>query len=587
MARGIIAIGRRTVRAGGGTIVVDSGGGITLTPAGSAAVVVATGLSFAGNAILIDDAAAVLAQRNGTTAQDFRIYNTFTSSTNAEWFAISWAATTNVMTLRTNAGSAGGTVRDITIQPVTQLTASTTGATVSIIAGAGSASAAGGPVVITGGAAATSGAGGAFTFTTGAGAGGSSGGAIVIAVGASGTTGVGGAFTLRAGPGGTSGNRNGGNLILQPGTPNGSGTAGILEVRANTGSTAQVVRIYNTFTSTTNYESFDIDWVTTANTALLRTNAGSAGGTLRAIILQPATSIVSNAAGAAVTVQAGAGNGSGAAGLLNLNPGTGSHTAEGGYVISTLGTLTVAGSYATQRFWQITQPTISGAYTITTAVTVDIAAAATVAASAVITNVIGLRVGGATTIANAAGSSYNAIQIPTHTVTLSTTTQMTGTPSFATDRINIVTIAQSGGAVTVDSVASLYVAGPPAAGASVTLTAAYAFWVDAGISRFDGNLDFSVADATDIVLGTSTGTKIGTGTTQKLGFYNKAPAVQQTDGAALTNNVTSGGTTNQLDDFTSLSVYATDAAAIRNDIYQLGRKLKIVGDALRTYGLLS
>jgi hypothetical protein len=36
----------------------------------------------------------------------------------------------------------------------------------------------------------------------------------------------------------------------------------------------------------------------------------------------------------------------------------------------------------------------------------------------------------------------------------------------------------------------------------------------------------SVTDASDIVLGTTTGTKIGTSTTQKLGFYNKAPVVQ-------------------------------------------------------------
>lgn len=91
----------------------------------------------------------------------------------------------------------------------------------------------------------------------------------------------------------------------------------------------------------------------------------------------------------------------------------------------------------------------------------------------------------------------------------------------------------------------------------------------------------------DIVLNTTTGTKIGTATTQKLAFYNSTPVVQQTDGAALTNNVTSGGTDNTIANFTDLTVYANDAAAIRNDIYQLARKVKIIGDALRTYGLLS
>lgn len=91
--------------------------------------------------------------------------------------------------------------------------------------------------------------------------------------------------------------------------------------------------------------------------------------------------------------------------------------------------------------------------------------------------------------------------------------------------------------------------------------------------------------ASNIVTDATTGTKIGTATTQKLGFWNAAPVAQQTS-AALTNNVTSGGTDDQIDDFTDLSVYANDAAAIRNDIYQLARKLKEVGDALRLYGIL-
>lgn len=37
---------------------------------------------------------------------------------------------------------------------------------------------------------------------------------------------------------------------------------------------------------------------------------------------------------------------------------------------------------------------------------------------------------------------------------------------------------------------------------------------------------FTLAEALNIVLGTSTGTKIGTATTQKLGFYNATPVVR-------------------------------------------------------------
>lgn len=93
-------------------------------------------------------------------------------------------------------------------------------------------------------------------------------------------------------------------------------------------------------------------------------------------------------------------------------------------------------------------------------------------------------------------------------------------------------------------------------------------------------------NSNNIAVGTSTGTKFGTATTQKMGWWNATPVVQQTDGAALTNSVTVGGTTNTIADFAASS-YATDAGTIRNDIYQLARKLKIVDDALRLYGLLS
>ena len=97
----------------------------------------------------------------------------------------------------------------------------------------------------------------------------------------------------------------------------------------------------------------------------------------------------------------------------------------------------------------------------------------------------------------------------------------------------------------------------------------------------------TMSEAANIVVGTSTGTKIGTSTSQKFGFYNAAPVVQQISGANLTNNVASGGTNDQIDNFTSLAVYSSDAAAIRNNIFQLARKLKICHDALRVYGLLS
>lgn len=99
----------------------------------------------------------------------------------------------------------------------------------------------------------------------------------------------------------------------------------------------------------------------------------------------------------------------------------------------------------------------------------------------------GASVSGATTFTQLATSTPAAIDVPSYTVTLAATTQITSVGP-AGIRIGTVTIAQSGGAVTVDAAASLYIAGPPAAGGSVTLTAPYAIWADAGNVRFDGSV---------------------------------------------------------------------------------------------------
>jgi hypothetical protein len=46
---------------------------------------------------------------------------------------------------------------------------------------------------------------------------------------------------------------------------------------------------------------------------------------------------------------------------------------------------------------------------------------------------------------------------------------------------------------------------------------------------------FTIADALNIAVGTTTGTKIGTGTTQKLAFWNATPVVQPTAVADATD----------------------------------------------------
>ncbi len=59
-------------------------------------------------------------------------------------------------------------------------------------------------------------------------------------------------------------------------------------------------------------------------------------------------------------------------------------------------------------------------------------------------------------------------------------------------------------------------------------------------AKFTFSDSIEVADAKDIIVGTSTGTKIGTSTSQKLGFFNATPVTQRADIGALTDST--GGT---------------------------------------------
>ena len=91
--------------------------------------------------------------------------------------------------------------------------------------------------------------------------------------------------------------------------------------------------------------------------------------------------------------------------------------------------------------------------------------------------------------------------------------------------------------------------------------------------------------ATNIGSGAGVAAQVGN-TTGTLGFYGSVGATRVTQ-AALTNSVTAGGVTGTIANFTDLSVYANDAATIRNDIYQLSLALANVVGALRSYGLLA
>jgi hypothetical protein len=83
------------------------------------------------------------------------------------------------------------------------------------------------------------------------------------------------------------------------------------------------------------------------------------------------------------------------------------------------------------------------------------------------------------------------------------------------------------------------------------------------------------ADATTWVLGTTTGLKIGTATTQKLGFYNATPVAQQAT-TGTTTGFTAGSGTTVRDDSTFTGGTGTKA-------YTIGDLVK----ALKNLGLLA
>ena len=99
----------------------------------------------------------------------------------------------------------------------------------------------------------------------------------------------------------------------------------------------------------------------------------------------------------------------------------------------------------------------------------------------------GASIAGTTTFTQAATSTPAAIDVPSYTVTLGSTGTGITSVGPAGVRIGTVTVTTAT-ATTVDTAASLYIAAAPTAGGSVTLTASYAIWVDAGNVRFDGSV---------------------------------------------------------------------------------------------------
>lgn len=147
------------------------------------------------------------------------------------------------------------------------------------------------------------------------------------------------------------------------------------------------------------------------------------------------------------------------------------------------------GALTTQRFIRYRQPTIAfaGASTVTTAVTFAVDAAPAAGSFATFTNVFAARIGGDVSAgATTASFIYRAVDVPAHTLTVTGSTGVTSVGPAALG-LGILTVTDAS-AVTVDTAATLYIAGAPAQAGSVTITNTYAVWVDAGNVRVDGKI---------------------------------------------------------------------------------------------------
>jgi hypothetical protein len=99
----------------GGTAYARFSGGVGMTLGQSVALGFAAGSpSSGGDAFIRLEASNILAQSNGTAAQTFRVYNTYTDASNYERGVLSWNITGNTLVLTTeNAGT--GSARNIRI----------------------------------------------------------------------------------------------------------------------------------------------------------------------------------------------------------------------------------------------------------------------------------------------------------------------------------------------------------------------------------------------------------------------------------------------------------------------------------------
>ncbi len=98
--------------------------------------------------------------------------------------------------------------------------------------------------------------------------------------------------------------------------------------------------------------------------------------------------------------------------------------------------------------------------------------------------------------------------------------------------------------------------------------------------NFSGTI--TLADSANIVTNATTGTKIGTATTQKVGFWNVTPVVQPSDFGVLTNDT--GGTADGTVDAVGIVYSQTE---INNNFAEVAVRITQIRNLLRSTGLMA
>ena len=114
--------------------------------------------------------------------------------------------------------------------------------------------------------------------------------------------------------------------------------------------------------------------------------------------------------------------------------------------------------------------------------------------------------------------------------------------------------------------------------------------MDAGTLTTQISVDanaITIGDAVNVVLNTSTGTKIGTATTQKLGFFNSTPVVQQSAIANITTTASSGSLPTANGSITIANAASATTTELLEFCVELESKLESALAVLRTFGFIA